>query len=491
MARVLIIGYGPLPRLGMPYLTGASLRTRQLLKPIQEAGHTVNLFTLPIHGTEGPDGDVPAMVPDSYEGLGFQRFTSHSGEFAIKMLREQARQLAPDAILGINTYPAYLGAMLELPIPLWADMPGYWMAENQGLCWIHQDDSRMAEAWAIERTILRRLDKFSSVTRAQLYAVIGELASVGRLNQYTFEYPFGHFVPNACCRWSELKPDDRRAKSAEPPPPGRGEARPELRGPIVPAEAFIILWSGSFKVSSDVSLLVSVVNKLMERYGNVHFVATGGRVEGVVARPYHLFEELVEESPHRDRYHLLGWVTSDRLPAIYREVDMAIHADARNYETMFGGRNRLNTLAAEGVPVATTIGTEISEWLNDGHAVMAAPLGDVEAMVGAIEPWIDQREGLRAYAQRAESLAKTDFSYSETTRRLLDWLRAPKLAPDNRLKLEQMQEEPVEFSAIALNALEEQAILMSNYKVEELSAAAAKIEEERSKKGFLFGFRRT
>ena len=84
MSRVMIIGYGPLPAPGMPYTAAVALRTRHLLKPILDAGHTVNLYTLPIPGTEGLEGEISAMVPDNYEGLTFQRFTNHSAEFASK-----------------------------------------------------------------------------------------------------------------------------------------------------------------------------------------------------------------------------------------------------------------------------------------------------------------------------------------------------------------------------------------------------------------------
>ena len=37
MARVMIIGCGPLPKAGLPYITASALRTRQFLKPILEA----------------------------------------------------------------------------------------------------------------------------------------------------------------------------------------------------------------------------------------------------------------------------------------------------------------------------------------------------------------------------------------------------------------------------------------------------------------------
>jgi glycosyltransferase involved in cell wall biosynthesis len=487
MSRILIIGYGPLPRAGMSCVTAASLRTRQLLKPILEAGHTVNLFTLPVPGAEEPESKMLAMRPDNYEGLAHQRFTVRDGAFAIRMLREQAHRLQPDAILGAGAFPAYIAAMLGIPTPLWADLPGSWMAENQGLCWIDQNDARLAEAWAIERTIVRRLDKFSAVSRAQLYAVLGELAAVGRMNQYTFEYSFGHHLPNACHRWTPGEGANEEPAGATP---AEGETPPKLRGPIVPPEAFIILWSGSFKLSCDVPTLVSVVNKLMERHRVVHLVVTGGPAEGVVSQPHQLFEELVEQSPFKDRCHLLGWLPSDRLPAIYREVDLAIHLDARNYETLFGGRNRLGTLAAEGVPIATTAGTEIGEWLADGRAVLTAPMGDADAMVAAIEPWIERREGLKAYARRAAAMAEREFTPAATARKLLLWLKNPKPAPDNRVKLEQAKGRPIDPASVALNAIEEQALLLARHDAKDLAAAAARLDAARSRKGFFFSFRR-
>lgn len=480
MSRVMIIGYGPLPETGMAYVTGACLRTRQILKPVLEAGHTVNLFTLPMIGAPGAESDVPAMLPASHEGLTYQQFTSNEEDFAIRMLSEQARRLEPAAIVAVGTFPAYVAARLGVPTPLWVDFTGHWMAENQGLAWVHQDDQRLAEAWAIQRTILRRLDKFSSATRAQLHATLGELGAIGRMNQYTFDYPFGSYMPNAFFRWAA--------------PAGSGEAaagEPVLRGPVVPPDAFILLWSGSFRTAFDVPMLVSVVNKLMEKYPQVHFVATGGRVERVITRPYELLSELVEQSPYASRYHLLGWVPSDELPAIQREADLAINVDASNYETMFGGRYRLNNLAAEGVPIATTLGSEMSEWLDDAHAVMAAPMGDADALVEAIEPWIEQREGLQGYARRARALMESDFSPAATTRKLLMWLRNPKPAPDNRVKLQQAKGQPIDPASVALNPLEEQAMLISKFSSDELAAAAARLDSERQRRGLFFGFRRS
>ena len=480
MGRVMIIGYGPLPRAGLTYMAAPALRTRQFLKPILAAGHTVNLYTLPMPGTEGGEAEVSGMLPDNYEGLTYQRFTNHSGEFAIRMLTEQARQLMPDAIVGVNTYPSYVGAMMATTIPLWTDLNGSWMAELAGRCWAEKDDARLADAWAIERVIIRRLDKYSAVTRGQLQATVGELASVGRLNQYTFNYQFGHAIPNAAYRWPA-------------PAPGDAEQGPILRGPIVPLDAFIVLWSGGFNVGCDVDTLVNTMNILMERYSAVHFVSTGGRSEVSSVRTYQQFEDLVEVSPFKDRFHMLGWVDSRKLPRIYREADLGINVDLANYETMLGARNRINAMAAEDLAVATTIGTEISEWLDDAHGALTAPIGDPQALAATIEPWIEQREELAVYATNARRVMESDFTPERTTRALLNWLKQPRLAPDNEEKIRKTGEGVTDLNAITINPLEEEAFLLMRHRPREIRQALDDAETLRAQKGKrgIFGMRKS
>ena len=443
MARVMIIGYGPLPGPGQSYMAAPSLRTRHFLKPILERGHTVNLYTLPTRTPPGPEGERSAMMPDNYEGLVYQRFSNHDTEFATQMLTEQARQIAPDAIVGVNTMPAFVAATLPVRVPLWADLNGYWMAEMQGKAHIEGDDVWLSRAWAVERTIARRLDKFSAVTRAQLSAVLGEMAAVGRLNQYTFDYPFGHPIPNGSYEWEPM--------AGEP-------ADPVLRGPLVPSDAFIVLWSGGFNVWADVQTLADAMDRLMEQYPVVHFVATGGRIEGHVTRPYEEFEERVEASPHKHRYHLMGWVESEKLARIYAEADLGISVDSRNYETFFGARNRINAMAAAGLAVVTTLGTEISEWLADGNAV--------------------------------RRIMRSDFSYARTTRRLLAWLERPQFAPDNIVKLQRGGEGLQDLLSIALNPLEEEAMLMARHGVEGVRQALEQASAPQSGLSRLFGGKR-
>jgi glycosyltransferase involved in cell wall biosynthesis len=480
MARVMMIGYGPLPQAGLFQTPSSTLRARQFLTPILAAGHTVNLYVLPSSGTEGPHAKVPAMTPDTYEGLSYQRFNNADGEFAARALGEQARQLKPDAILAVGSVPSLIGAKMASLVPLWADLSAFGMVQAQGQCWSLQDDAGLEEAWAVERTILRRADKFSAACRPHLHAILGEMAALGRMNRHTFEYQLGHHIPNAAD--DGIEPDAQDEERAE---------NPLLRGPIVPQEAFIILWSGPFHPGCDPAALVETMDILMAQYPSVHFVSTGGPTEEGEARVARLFEELVEKSLHKDRFHHLGWVESDKLRRICREADLGINMDGRNYATMFGAPTRIQAMARRSLAVASTIGTEISEWLDDAHGLLAAPIGNPGAMALVIEPWIEQRGHLTYYSDSARWTMEKDFDPHKTVRPLLNWLDEPRLSPDNQVKVQAAEGKTTDLNTIALNIVEEEAMLLEQCGVRQLSRSLAELEaiHARPRRRFMFGLR--
>lgn len=483
MPRVMIVGAGPLPRSNSTSFAEGALRARQLLDPLLRAGCTVNLFTVPSAPPSTPEGGIPAMLPDKFEGLAYQRFTSMDSEFIIRALGEQARQLQPDALLAIGAYPAYLAAMIPGSIPLWADLDGHWMSQTQGRGFSEGNDARLAEAWAIQRATVRRLDKFSAISRPVLYTTLGELASAGRFNRFTYHYQFGHHLAPGEWRWP-LPPVNIAPDSAA--------QTAMLRGPIVPSDAFVLLWSGPFSPWSAPEDLASAMDILLARHPNAHCVITGAKAEGAPLAALRRFEELVDQSPVKDRYHLIGSVEADKLAAIYREADLGILIESGCYEAKFGAHWRLAAMAGEELPIAATCSTELAEWLEDGQTILGLPLGDPEGIAETIDPWIARSNELAHFGVKAKDFMAKHCAVDDLAGQLLGWLREPKLAPDNQAKLEQEGAVVNDLNAVHLNALEEQTMMLQRYRPSEIQQALADWEnrEQQTKSRFSFGFHR-
>lgn len=440
MSRVLMIGYGPLPAPGLAVYASPGLRTRQLFAAARAAGAEVSLYALPLPGSESAEGDEPALLPETHEGAPYVRLSTHSGDFASRVLRERIAEFRPDAIVGVGTYPSYVAAMLPTTAPLWCDFGRCWMAERQTQAYGDDDDRALMTAWNIERTALRRLDRFSACSRPHLYGMLGGLGAAGRLNKRTFGYLFGTRLPHAAFRW----PDARKDPSL-----------PVLRGPVVPEDAFVLLWHGSFDDARDAETAAAAAESLMARRPEVRFVATGGAARGSEARAYRRFLARVEESPHRDRFHALGWVASEKLGAICREADLGINADGVNYDGIARGGCRLISMAAEGLAAVSTVVSETSEWLEDSEALVGVPPGDPAAMAAAIEPFVEDRRKAKELGVRARRVADADFSDEETTRAFRDWIAEPRPAPDNAEKARIAGTPDANLLQIALNPIEE------------------------------------
>jgi hypothetical protein len=183
MASILMVGMGPLLDTGVRNFGAPCLRTWQFAKPLIDAGHIVRLVTLPIHNPDDPDREKHALVSKSIEDFKYQALTSDEPDFALPVLTQVARSFAPDAIVAVNPRAAWFAAQIPMAKPLWVDLNGYELADRQGQAARVGDDQFITEAWQHESLVLRRADKISTVSRPHLYAILGEMASIGRLNR--------------------------------------------------------------------------------------------------------------------------------------------------------------------------------------------------------------------------------------------------------------------------------------------------------------------
>jgi hypothetical protein len=218
------------------------------------------------------------------------------------------------------------------------------MAEAQAKASVEGRNWPVAHTWSLLAPVLQAADRISVVSERQRYATIGELGAAGRLTAETCGYEFTAVIPCA------LVPID------ETPPRAPGPREGMVRGRLVPEGAFVVLWSGGFNVWSDVLTLARGLEGAMDREPRLHFVATGGAVPGLDSSTWERFRELVLRSPHRERFHLEGWVTGDRVAGYVEEADLGVLADRMVYEGLLGSKNRVLQWMGAGLPVLNRLG---------------------------------------------------------------------------------------------------------------------------------------
>lgn len=466
MTKILAVGIGPLLEPGVKKIGGQCLRTWHFVKPLIDQGHNVKLFTIPI-----PDKDVdvmrlPLTEEKKHNEFSYTQINRHSPEDIVSILCKEIKEFCPEVLLGINSLPARILSALDTDLPLWVDLNGYALVEGQTKSRLYQSDDELPYFWEQELLTVQRADKFSVVSQPQKFALLGELAIAGRLNRWTFDYEFVHWVPNAVNEMYRVLPDNRQKR---------------VRGVKVPDDAFIVLWSGGFNTWTDVDFLFQALTRAMRANPLIHFVSTGGTVDGHDDVTYHRFQKLIAGSEFKSRFHLFGWIEAELIPFFYTESDLGINVDSFNYETIFGARNRLVNMMAMGLPVLTTLGTEISHIIAQHRLGITVPIGATEKFADAI---IDSASGkipITELGKNAREYVLKHFSYEATTKELQRWVAHPQSSPDNQ----ERKRQGVKY----LNKIESLVGVLGTGELETLQQAKEKLDYLRSNPLFkIYGF---
>lgn len=440
MTNILVIGTGPLFAPDVTVFNGQALRTWHLVQPLVERGHNPDLVVLAVEGVvlpPSPSGNITVMNRGDFP---YRAITTNDHATVLRELQAIHDAKPYDCIVAINNNAAVLACRLRTRLPIWADLNGYIMGEAQCRGRVYGSDEYLLHFWQREAVPLRRADRFSTASFKQMYATLGELGSVGRLGRHNCEHPFVTVIPEAAYE-EFLRPESY-------------PALPVYRGKLFPSDAFAVLWSGGFNTWTDASTLAAALSLAMEQVPKLRFVATGGAIPGHDERTYHEFLEAMETTGFTERCHMLGWVEARQLFPIYKECDIGINIDALNYETMFGARNRLTNMLAASMPVLTTLGTEVTDIIDEAGLGYVVPIGDVQGLADALVRAARHPAERKTMGIRAREYCQRHFTYAATTRQLVRWVEAPSRAPDNDERLLRRPDAD-DLVSVALNPLEE------------------------------------
>jgi glycosyltransferase involved in cell wall biosynthesis len=413
VSRILVAGLCPLPFENTLRSYGPGIRTWQFAWSLARAGHDVRVLAMMTPGAYGDERPAPSEKRD---GVLVERLTDVAF-LEPATIRRAIREFQPRALVGASLYGSAALARAGPRLPFWADQFGSAMAEAQALAAVEGRNWPVAHAWGLLAPVLRSADRLSVVSEPQRRAAIGEMGVVGRLTAETCGYELVSVLPCA-----HVPPEEA--------PPRTGDHVCVVRGRLVPDEAFVVLWSGGFNVWSDVATLVGGVEAAMSRNSRLHLVSTGGAIPGLDTGTYARFEALVARSPHRERFHLEGWVRAERVASYAAEANVGVLAERSTYEGLLGSRNRIVQWMGAGLPVVCSRVGEIGDLLGERELGLTFPAGDAGALAGRLLWAAENADDLRAMAARAREHAVAELGFEATTRPLTAWAADPRPAPD-------------------------------------------------------------
>jgi hypothetical protein len=223
----------------------------------------------------------------------------------------------------------------------------------------------------------------------------------------------------------------------------------------IPRGGHYLLSTGGFNSWFDEATLFAGVEQAMDADPRLRFLCTGGPIPGHVEGVYTRFHARVTASPHRERYHLLGWVPHRTMIDLMLVADAAVNVDHWSLEGELGFRNRLLGWLWAGARVITTTVSHPAIELAAGGLVRAIPPADPAALARAIN-----EETARGRQPDLEGLRRrllAEYGGERDMAPLQEWARAPRRAPD-RESSDTVENGLADFQRRALAAHEAEAI---------------------------------
>ena len=393
MARILLVGNGPLPQCDPESLGFPQLRCSQFLTALQKE-HEVGLILLQDADAGLPeDGHCCAIAPGSAGWL------------------EQAQafreDFVPDIVVGGGPYDAArLASFLAGDCPLWIDIPGDPFAEAQAKA-VHAGESgHTREMLGAYAEALRRADAFSVVSQAQRHALQGQLGVLGRLEKAPLDAEWLHVLPVGF-EFGAL--ETQRPTACE-------------KGSLV------VALCGGYNTWTDGESLLRGLLAAMERAPGLQVVSTGGAIEGHHSSTYAVFKSQALASDFSDRFTFHGWVAHSALPGLLRDADVGLCLDRAGVEPELGSRTRVLFYLHQGLSVVATCRTELCSALVQEGLIYGIADQSPEELADILVDLCEQNTSILEVS-KAQDFLEERFLPSRIFEPLVEWVDAPTRVP--------------------------------------------------------------
>lgn len=413
MKKVVVLGYAPLPLEPSKRSYSGNFRTWNTIQYLLEKGHSVTAIGMRLTGSF-PD-DYPEEKYYKQDNLCYYSVDELSLFHNLHYLRDRLTSAQPDCIIGINSFPACQAARLNYSQPLWADLNGYVMSEAQSKAHRFNDNNWLNHFWAMEKPVLYRADKFSTASERQKYALIGELATIGRLNNKTYNYELVHSLPNCL--------DPSLISSPETPHNSRDSDNKSEK-------KISILWAGTMNTWVDVKTLAKGIYLASREIPSIELIVTGGTVKGHDEKTARLFQEEIKKYDLEQHIKYTGWVELNEINRYLNTCDCGLCIDDFCWESLIGARYRITNMLGFGLPVICSRNTEISLIVEEEHLGLAIQPHSPEELKNALLDIASHPELWKNRRKEIKKKALDLFHYQNVLQPLGEWVDNPRFAPD-------------------------------------------------------------
>ncbi len=422
--NILIIGAGPLPNDTIGIREAAGLRTHQFVKSVTHAGHRATLVC--IHNNDNFQEQIEQDKINNTQDK--KKFYKNTTIFRVhrhdKNLKRKIKKLIDkvDIIIGVNTFPSFISAQIcPIDTPLWTDLNGWIMAESQARGFTEKTNIHFANAWKQESFILKKSDKISTVSTAQKFCTIGEMASSGHITHQNFHEEIVYSIPNTTEFFNIDKVNTTKDKK------DKKDNKKLFKGVKIPDDSIVISHIGGYNNWVDTSTLFTAIDNAMSICPNLYFISTGGAIKNVSNKPFSNFLDNIDTSKYKERYMFLGWIQTEDMQKVYQESDIGINIDFKCIETATGARNRLNEMLKFQLPIITTNGSEIAKDIKKYKAGESANSGDSTELTKIIIKMatLAKESKLEKYKENCQFLHTEIYDPKKLMKPLLEFIQNP------------------------------------------------------------------
>ena len=396
MARVVLVGSGPLPETNPESVSFPQLRCSHFMAAIRE-NHELALILL-----QAPNDPVPEDVECLVLPV--------DGEVSLEEARAFTNRFDADIVVGGGPYgPARVAAAIAGDRPLWIDIPGDPYAEAQAKCAHSGEQGHTREMRGAYAKAMATADAFSVVSRPQRHALLGQLGLLGRLESAPVHQEWVHILPVAY-GFSGL--------------PSRA---PRMREP----GKLVVALCGGYNTWTDGETLLKGLLAAMKRAPGLRVMSTGGSIPGHHSATYEAFRAQALSSPFAQRFTFHGWVPHRVLPELLRSADVGLCLDRRGIEPELGSRTRVLFYLHQGLEVVATPMTALCEELAGLRMIHPVPVGNPTAVADALVA-LSQEDSPTATVERAQDFLTTRATPKSVFSGFQQWLDEPIRVPASR-----------------------------------------------------------